>query len=553
MKVLLTTLNAKYIHKNLALRWIYQARPKQIDATLKEFTIKDDLENVIQWIIQKNFDVVCFSVYIWNIEQTKQIIKRLKELQPHMSILVGGPEVSYESYDLLDQGVDAISIGEGEQSVWEYMMMLEAKQDYEISGIYTKSFPNTEYRKVDIAYLETLDNPYFMEMDQADMDRRYLYLETSRGCPYGCEYCLSSCDRQVRMFSEAYVMRLLEQIRQSNVKQVKLLDRTFNANPARALRIAKFMNEQCPKQIFQFEIVAETLSEELLTYFEKEADKQRFRFEIGVQSFHKETLKAVGRLQNNQRLKEVITRLKEADVIMHVDLIAGLPFEDFSTFQASFDELFSLGAKEVQLGILKLLKGTKLKQKGDLYEFTYEETSPYAIQSTKWLTMNELERIHDGAEAVEKFWNSGKCRKAISMILEQGWYTSAFALFLALGQQLKQLPRPYAPQQLFSLFYKVIEETHHEALTAMLFTDYYGLFKQRPPHFGGCIVPEDVRKQLQMFALEQGIDREVLFHYAFYTYAYEDGIAYQIVIYNAQQTLPKRYIVDAQIQHMREL
>lgn len=554
MKVLLTTLNAKYIHKNLALRWIYQACPYQEDVDVLEFTIKDDLDRVKQKILAGGYDVVCFSVYIWNIEPIKQVVTALKKERSDLHILVGGPEVSYESYDLIEQGIDAISIGEGEQSVWEYITMLKGGSRYEVAGIYTKEFPNRTYRKVDIAFLETLEDPYFMELDASDMEKRYLYIETSRGCPYGCEYCLSSTDRQVRMFSEDYVMRLLQKIKESKVRQVKLLDRTFNSNPQRALRIARYMNEECKKQIFQFEIVAETLSEELLDYFANTADKKRFRFEIGVQSFHPETLRAVGRIQNNQRLKEVIKRFQDADVIMHVDLIAGLPYEDLSTFRASFDELFSLRAKELQLGILKLLKGTRLKQKEAQYGFQYEQAAPYAVLKTDWLTEEELQMIHDSAEAVEKFWNSGTCRRTITSLLDDGYVESAFTIFEKLGKALAGLKRPYAPQQFFQLFYQAFPTIDHALLTAMLFTDYYGLYKQRPAHFGNRSVDAQTRRQLQELALAKGLNKHDLYHYTFFTYAYHKGnIIHQLVIYNASQTLPKRYWVDLTAQQIEEM
>lgn len=229
-KVLLTTCNAKYIHKNLALRWLYTTAPHKECVTIREYTIKEQEEWIAQDILSVQPEVVCFSCYIWNIQLIRRVIVLLKQQNSNLHILVGGPEVSYESYDLLDEGVDAISIGEGEQSVWEYITMLEEAKAYPVSGIYTKQYPNTEYRKTDLAWLERFEAPYFMEMDEAGMDRQYFYLETSRGCPYGCTYCLSSADRAVRMFSMEYIMRILHKLKDSRVTQVKLLDQFSTKN-----------------------------------------------------------------------------------------------------------------------------------------------------------------------------------------------------------------------------------------------------------------------------------------------------------------------------------
>lgn len=428
-KTLLTTCNAKYIHKNLALRWIYTTCPNKEDVILKEYTIKDDSHRIIEDILSMQVEVVCFSCYIWNIEKTKEIIKELKKRQNDIHIFVGGPEVSFSSFELLEEGVDAICIGEGEESVWEYIQMLETKPR-EIRGIYTKQFPNKEYRKVDLAWLETFEDPYFLSMDTNDMGKRYLYLETSRGCPYGCTYCLSSTDRSVRMFSEDYVIKLLEQISKSDVKQVKFLDRTFNSNPQRALRIARYINEHCKNQIFQFEIVAETLSEDLLQFFCEEADVSRFRFEVGVQSFKEKTLASVGRIQNNARLVEVLHRLKQAGCILHVDLIAGLPYEGMQSFEQSFNTLFSLQAGEVQLGILKLLKGTKLRSQQEEFSFDYHEHAPYDVVSTAWLfsrgNAEDSSMCRCGREILEQ-WGLSRC--ATSCFREKLVYKCLFDVY----------------------------------------------------------------------------------------------------------------------------
>lgn len=552
-KVLLTTLNAKYIHKNLALRWLYTTCPHKEDVQLKEYTIKEDIEYIASDILSKEIEVVCFSCYIWNIEQTLACIRLLKQERKDIHIVVGGPEVSYEYQNLLDKGIDAVSIGEGEESLWEYVSMLSEEAAREIRGMYTKQFPNKEYRKTDIAWLEQFEDPYFLEMDKNQMGNRYFYLETSRGCPYGCTYCLSSTDRAVRMFSLEYVMKILEKLRYSNVRQVKLLDRTFNSNPKRALAIARYMNEYCRNQIFQFEIVAETLSEELLTFFCEEADTERFRFEIGVQSFNSQTLSAVGRMQNNERLCKVIKRLKESGVTMHVDLIAGLPHEGIESFQKSFDQLFSLGASELQLGILKLLKGTKLRSQKDQYHFFFQEQAPYDVISTKWLTKEEMEDIHSCADAVEKFWNHGTCRFIISKILQLE-QQSAFQLFLDLGREYRKLPRPYQPYELFCCFYPLLKKYSKKEADAILLTQYYQNFKQKPHRFTDAWIDLEKKKEILAFALERNIaNQDQLYRYGLVDIAFDDELCYQLVLYNTNQQLPKIWLIDKNLTTIKEL
>ncbi len=546
MKVLLTTLNATYIHKNLALRWLYQACPEPITPTLWEFTLRDDMESIIERLCEGNFDIICFSVYIWNIEPIRYIIQELKLRQRELRILVGGPEVSYESFDLLDQGVDAISLGEGEQSVWEYVAMCEARQDYEISGIYTKSHPNQTQRKSDLHFLEQLANPYFMEMDRHDMGKRYLYLETSRGCPYGCTYCLSSCDKEVRLFSTSYVLDLLKQLSKSDVKQVKLLDRTFNCDPKRALILARYMNEHCIHQTFQLEVVADQLSSELLSFFLHEADPKRFRLEIGVQSFQQPTLHAVGRFQNNERLKQVIHALRQAHITMHVDLIAGLPYEDMFGFAQSFDTLFELHADELQLGILKLLKGTVLKQQAQAFGMKQEEAAPYSVQKTNWLNEAQLCTLRQCAQAVEKYWNEARCRYTIETLLDEHIVPSAFALFIALGKHYARLPHPYALPHLYQAFAQAVMEMVGECmdrhtLLALLNMDYYAQANQRLPHFHEDKLSKQERSALKQAAKDYGLSPYRLDHYAamcYGRYAHKNG--YLLILYDPKQK-PQRY------------
>lgn len=544
MKIVLTTLNAKYIHKNLALRWLYVARNKAMDVSIKEYTIKESVHRIVDELLAMNADLLAFSVYIWNIEQTKEIVRKLRSHSRTVKIVMGGPEVSYESFSLLEEGVDALLLGEGEQSFWQYVSMIEKQQDYEIAGVYTKTHPNTSVVKVDLSYNESLESPYFLPLDEKEMKQRYFYLETSRGCPYGCEYCLSSLDRKVRMFSEDYVMGILKQLAASEVKVVKVLDRTFNVMPKRALRIVRYINEHCCNQVFEFEIVAETLSEELLCFIEKEADKKRFRFEIGVQSFFDKTLHSVGRYQNNDRLMEVIQRMQKAGAVLHTDLIAGLPYENRQQFQQSFNTLFALKSQELQLGILKLLKGTRLKQQKEQYGMQMNQQAPYDVIETKWMSQEDMKLITQCAHAVEKYYNSGRFRYSIETILSLGLYGDAFSLFMELGKRMQTLSHPYQLHELFCLLIAVVDQDR-SLVEAIVKYDYYRLSKQKPKSIFETRVEAKKKQKINAFIIEkQLLSEDVLYHYTHLdTIYYQGEVGVQLIVYARNQTYPKRYLI----------
>ena len=268
MNVLLTTLNAKFIHKSLALRYFYQTAPKDINVSIKEYTIKDDINNIVNNILSYSPDVISFSTYIWNVDYIKEVCKKIKKNNPSIKILLGGPEVSFEpEFFLENYEIDAVCCGEGVFAIWEYVAKCN-ETSFDIDGIFTRDCkPTVGYSIADINELEKYDNPYFLDFDEKDMSNRYLYVETSRGCPYRCSYCLSSVLGKVRLFSTDYIKRVLDQIFESNAKQIKFLDRTFNVDKNRALELARYIDEHAKKdQVFQFEIMSEHLSDELIEY-----------------------------------------------------------------------------------------------------------------------------------------------------------------------------------------------------------------------------------------------------------------------------------------------
>ncbi|MGL5977756.1 MAG: DUF4080 domain-containing protein [Erysipelotrichaceae bacterium] len=553
MKTLLTTLNAKYIHKNLALRLVYAAKPQDFTAAIKEYTIKDDLEKIANNILSHDVDVVCFSVYIWNIEETKVIIQMLKTKQPDLHIILGGPEVSFAATDLFAYGVDAILQGEAEYVMWDYLAQVARGIAPQIEGVLTPTFTTHHYIKESVERICAL-NPYFLDIDANDMDKRYFYFETSRGCPYNCEYCLSSTDNQVRLFPEDYVFSILEQIKDSKIQQVKFLDRTFNVSPQRALRVARYINEHCINQVFQFEIVAETLSEELLHFFTQEADKSRFRFEIGVQSFNQQTLRSVGRIQNNERLLEVIRLFQAAKLTMHVDLIAGLPYEDYASFQTSFDTLFALHPEEIQLGVLKLLKGTSLRMKSSVYGFIYEPLAPYTIVSTKWVDEAQLDLIKGAAMAVEKLYNSDKAKNTIKTILNLNIYPSAFALFVELGKALAKLPHPYQLVDLFGLFETVLASESIEVRQALIMMDYYRLVKNKPKRYPVDCLSLEAKKAAKASYREQfDFSLNEVSKMCLVDLYYHQGVTLQIIHLSSLQQPAKRFWLDQANNQWREI
>ena len=269
MKTLITTLNSKYIHKSLSLRLLYVATKEYHEVDFKEYTIKEDLDTIANDIIEQKVQVVAFSVYIWNVDLIKILIDKLKKMDPQLVIVIGGPEVSYEIDYFLDNfKIDYLISGEGEVAFKELLDCLETQQPINIQGISRKDKRDYQQNKtVDLQYLETLESPYLLKRDLADMDKRILYFETSRGCPYQCQYCLSSLEKGLRFFSLDYLKAQLSLLLDSGVKTIKLLDRSFNAKTAHALAILEFIfNHYRPGIQFQFEINGDVLDQRIIDY-----------------------------------------------------------------------------------------------------------------------------------------------------------------------------------------------------------------------------------------------------------------------------------------------
>lgn len=539
MKVILTTLNAKFIHTSLALRWLYVARDVSFNTEIQEYTIRDNLDDVASKLVESNPDIIGLSVYIWNQEESKQLVTKIIEMNPNIRILIGGPEVSYEYEDWLNYPIEGILRGEGEITFWK-----ACRQEKEIDGFVSKAYKSEiPYAKVRLSWLETLESPYFLPFDLENQKNRYLYVETSRGCPYRCSYCLSSLDNQVRLYSEQYIMNILKQLEGKVCKQVKFLDRTFNVKPERALKIAQCIEQLNVDFSFQFEVVLDTMNEEMLSFFEQ-ANKERFRFEVGVQSFNKQTLQAVNRIQNLDKLVQNIKRLSQAGCVMHVDLIGGLPYEDLNSFKQSYSQLFACGASEIQVGILKLLKGTVLRKETHEFGFIYDQESPYTIQKTKWLSVADVQIIENVYQATEKCYNNHRIRTTLDTCFNWGY--PIFDVMANIGYRMRMFQGQVQVRDYFLMVYDVLCEfnLHDEKIIkALLNTDYYIQFKQNPKPLFMDELNSDKKKELfQLWVNHNYFNEQILYNYGKIRLGfYKNQIMIQTLIYDANQNYPTRF------------
>ncbi|MBH9968935.1 B12-binding domain-containing radical SAM protein [Rossellomorea oryzaecorticis] len=462
-KVVLSTLNAKYIHTNLAIRCLKAYIEPDYDAELAEYTIKDPILNIATDLFSKQPDVIGFSCYIWNIEETIKVIQVIRKILPDVKIVLGGPEVTYDVpywLDRLDGEVDFIALGEGEETFKQFLDELHGGEDWsKVHGIAYldngKPVIKPQQNKID---LRDVPSPFRFEEDLSQLSKRVTYIETSRGCPFRCQFCLSSIEVGVRYFDREKVKEDIRFLMKNGAKTIKFVDRTFNISRSYAMEMFQFLiDEHLPGTVFQFEITADIMRPEVIEFLNKEAPPGLFRFEIGVQSTNDETNDLVMRKQNYKKLTRTVTMVKDGGKIdQHLDLIAGLPEEDYHSFRKTFNDVFELRPEELQLGFLKMLRGTGLRIRANDHQYIYMDHSPYEILGNNVLSFDDILKIKQVEDVLEKYWNDHRMDQTIEHLVTNCFETP-FDFFQQFGSYWESRGWSRIGHQLEDLYKRLYE------------------------------------------------------------------------------------------------
>ena len=440
MKILLTAVNAKYIHSNPAVYSLrasaekYLGAETSVEVVIAEYTINQRAEDILAAIYLEKPDVLCFSCYIWNVSCVTEVAREFHRLRPEVPVWVGGPEVSYDAGAFLaaNEAVTGVMTGEGEQTFPELCSYYAdgAPEPERIRGIVfrrNESIVTTEERPP-----SPLDDIPFCYDSLSGFENRILYYESGRGCPFSCSYCLSSLDKCVRFRSLSLVKRELLFFLEHRVSQVKFVDRTFNCNHTHAMEIWRFLAEHDNGVTnFHFEIAADLLTEEELELLGRLRPGQ-VQLEIGVQSTCPETIAAIERHTDFSKVAAAVTRIRSfQNIHIHLDLIAGLPYEDLATFKNSFHDVYALRPHQLQLGFLKVLKGSAMELRAPEYDLLYTSQPPYEVLATRWLSYDDICLLKQVEKVVEIYYNSGQFTHTLRFL--QPFFDSPFAMYESLA------------------------------------------------------------------------------------------------------------------------
>ena len=438
MKFLLVAVNAKYIHSNPAIYSLYAYAKDRYEQEMEiaEYTINQRAEDILAQLYEKKPDAVGFSCYIWNWNMVCELLENLSKVLPDTDIWLGGPQVSYNAPQILAQfpNVKGIMIGEGEETFRELMGRYTEQRTEDLSDVAGLCLRTGFTAGREITDLSRLP---FLYQNTDTFANRILYYESSRGCPYRCSYCLSSIDKKVRLRDMELVKRELDFFLKNRVKQVKFVDRTFNCVHEHAMAIWQYLYENDNGITnFHFEISADIINEEEIALLGKLRPGQ-VQLEIGVQSVNEQTLAAINRRMNLERLEKVVAAIrKNRNIHQHLDLIAGLPYEDYESFRVSFDRVYAMRPDQLQLGFLKVLSGAPISLQTEEYGIAYTEQPPYEVLYTRWLSFAEVIRLKKVEEMVEEYYNS--CQFGHVLPFLEGAFSSPFTMFETMAEYYEE-------------------------------------------------------------------------------------------------------------------
>ena len=566
MKILLTAINAKYIHSNLAvysLQAYAAAHGHKIERA--EYTINNQLEDILEKIYCQKPDILLFSCYIWNVEYVKELVSEFHKLRPEVPIWVGGPEVSFETERFLKENpaITGIMMGEGERTLTELCEYFEqceqdaqslsqnrdearnetagAGMEYEKkSGAFTelneemlKKIDGISYRRSDgtvaiqpLRNLLPMDELPFCYANLKDFEHRIIYYESSRGCPFNCSYCLSSVDKKLRFRSLPLVYKELQFFIDAKVPQVKFVDRTFNCQHEHAMGIWKYIKEHDNGITnFHFEISADLLREDELELI-SDMRPGLIQLEIGVQSTNGDTIREIHRTMRLEEVYRAVNRVKAGkNIHQHLDLIAGLPFEDYQRFQQSFNDIYALHLQQLQLGFLKVLKGSYMYEHAQEYGLVYRSRPPYEVMASKWVSYDEMLEIRLVEEMLELHYNSGQFLTYLAVL--EWKYDSTFQMFLDMGHFYREhgyLDCSHSRvrrTEIVQEFAEIVDPERRDIYREALIFDLYKIEKSKSRPFWAKNVQQD-KRQTGKYLREHGMEKKYC-HFEYFEHINEKG------------------------------
>ena len=550
-KILLVGINSQYVHTNLAIRYIknYVEKYSSFELEIYESSINNQLSAILTDIFEKNPEKIIFSTYIWNKEYVFKLVKEIKKIMPNTSVILGGPEVSYQSTEIMKENpeIEFIVAGEGERTTLELL----SKTIEDVKGVFYRKDDQIKFNgyQSPIGDLDEIPFPYSDE-ELKNSKNKILYYESSRGCPFECSYCMSSLDKSVRYFSVDRVKEDLSRFLQNGITLIKFVDRTFNIDKKRYMNLWNFLLENYREGVtFHFEISGDLFDEETTSFLEK-IPKDFFQFEIGVQTINEKTMKAIKRETNLTKLGNNVLRIKD-NIHLHLDLIAGLPYEDYDTFKDSFDYVYRLKPEMIQLGFLKVLKGTLIFGQVETYGYKFLNFPPYEVLSNEFISYDEITALKKIETVLDYYYNSENYPKSIEYILKNH-YEKPFEFY-------EDISRYYDNCGYFKVSHKQVSIFNHlyefyvykgfsdiEIFTEYLKYDYLTLGKPGSyPHWIQSSKDKEkyneILKNMNFKSVREGHNKTEFEKFKYNVISDKTGEAEILFIYNGKETEIQEY------------